>query len=244
VPATAEERAPERAPSWGFGDVGICLGLTLVLGSCVAALVNALDDGPLHASPPAQAWASVALLVVPWLALAGWPVWVSKRRGNGPVRDFGLTLTWAKAATGVLGGVIALALASTVAAVQERVTGHSLSSAVGNLAENTTAYSTAALAVLAALTAFGAPVVEELAFRGLAFGALVKMGQPVAMAVFWSALIFGVFHFELQRILILVVIGACLGTVRAYTGSTAASMLAHMTVNIPGAIYLLGYVHH
>jgi uncharacterized protein len=234
--------AAEQQPGWGFGDVAITLGLTLFLGTLAALLVRALVDGPWDSST-GRAWASLLLLVVPWLALAGWPILASVTRGNGPVRDFSLTLSWQQAGVGFVGGIMALVLGSFVAYVQESITGQKLSSAVGDLAQNTTSASAGALALLAACTAFGAPIVEELAFRGLTFGALVKMGQPVVSAWLWTTLMFAVFHFEVQRLAVLLVIGGFLGAVRAWTGSTAASMVTHMTVNVPGALFILSLGH-
>ncbi len=234
---------PQTLPRWGFGDVAITLGLTLVLGTAVVFGVDELTRGP-WSSPTGRAWASLLLLVVPWIALAGWPILASRTRGNGPVRDFGLTLTWAQAGIGFGGGVAAILVASTVAALQEAITGQHLSSAVGDLASTDTSASAAALAVLAACTAFGAPVVEEIAFRGLTYGAFRKMGQPVLWSAVWTTGLFALFHFELQRLAILLVIGGFLALVRARTGSTLASMITHMTVNIPGAIYILGLAHH
>ena len=152
-------------------------------------------------------------------------------------------LDWQQAGHRVACGIAALVLGTIVATIQESITGHQLSSAVGDLAQNTTSASAGALAVLAVCTAFGAPIVEELAFRGLTFGALRKMGLPVVWSVVLTTLMFALFHFELQRLAVLLVIGGLLGAVRAWTGSTAASMVTHMTVNVPGAIFILSLGH-
>jgi membrane protease YdiL (CAAX protease family) len=239
--------AAEAEPRWGFGDVAITLGAALALGLVAAVVVALLGDSPTAGtgggSATGRAWASLLLLVIPWIALAGWPLRSALRRGRGPVRDFGLTLSWSQAAVGFAGGVVALLVASELAAVQEQLTGTKLSSAVGTLAQQTTSASPVALAILALCTAFGAPVVEEIAFRGLTFGAFRKMGQPALQAGVWTTLLFALFHFEPARIGILLVIGGCLAFVRARTGSTLASMVTHMTVNVPGAIYILS-LHH
>ena len=243
TPATGPGSEPSDGRSgWGLGDVAVTLALTILLGTVVALVVNALVHGPWD-SPTGRAWASLLLLVVPWLGLAGWPVLTSRTRGNGPVIDFGLHLTWRQAGIGFAGGLAALLLGSTVAYVQEQITGHTLTSAVGDLAHDTTSASAAALWVLAACTALGAPIVEEIAFRGLMFGALLKKGLPVATSVAWTTATFALFHFELQRLAVLLVIAGFLGLVRAYTGSTAASVVTHMTVNLPGAIAILAIGH-
>lgn len=227
---------------WGLGDVAITLGLTIFIGTLVSVAVLALVDGPWD-SPTGRAWASLLLLVLPWIGLAGWPLLTSYTRGAGPVCDFGLHLSWTDAGIGFAGGVAALILGSIIAWLQELVTGHRITSAVGDLAQNTTSASAAALAILAVCTGLGAPVVEELAFRGLMFGALRKRGLPVASSVAFTTATFALFHFELQRLLVLLVIASFLGVVRAATGSTAASMVTHMTVNLPGALAILALGH-
>jgi len=225
-------------PRWGLGDVVITLVGDLVLGLAISSIVLGLVHGPLD-SPSGRAWASILLLVVPWIALAGWPIFVARHRGNGPVRDYGLRLTWRDAGVGLGGGMAALVLASIVGAIEIKIIGHDFSAAVEDVAKQTTAASHAALWVLALCAAVGAPIVEELAFRGLTYGALRKIGLPVVYSVVWSSAIFALFHFEFVRLPVLLVIGGCLGTVRAYTGSTSASMMSHMVVNIPGAIGIL-----
>ena len=52
-------------------------------------------------------------------------------------------------------------------------------------------------------------------------------------------MLFALFHFEPQRLLVLAVLGGWIGAVRAVTGSTTASMVAHMAINVPGAIGIL-----
>ena len=88
-------------------------------------------------------------------------------------------------------------------------------------------------------TAFGAPVVEELAFRGLTYGSFLGIGQPRSWSAAWTTVLFALFHFEPVRILVLLVLGAGLTTVRVVTDSTGASMVAHMSINVWGAISLL-----
>ena len=224
-------------PTWGLGDVALTLGLTIALGTLMVLAVDAVAP-PAHPGA-GRAWGSVLLLVVPWIALAGWPIGASRRKGNGPRRDYGLTLTVPHAAIGVAGGVAGIGAGATVAAIQQGLTHSTISSAVGDIAASTTSASAAAIAVLALCTAFGAPVVEELAFRGLTYGALLKRGVPPGWSVVAVTVVFALFHFEPGRLLVLLTIGTSLALVRMLTGSTAASMVAHMTVNIPGAIFIL-----
>ena len=88
-------------------------------------------------------------------------------------------------------------------------------SSVGELADTMADASPWPLVVLALLAGVGAPIVEELAFRGLLFGALEKRGQGQVACVLISAVAFALFHFEPVRFPVLLVIGLALGTVRA-----------------------------
>ncbi len=71
------------------------------------------------------------------------------------------------------------------------------------------------------------------------FGALAKAQFSGITTVFLSAGIFSLFHFELNRILILFAIGLVLGEIRRRTGSTLAAIAAHFVVNAPAAIAIL-----
>jgi membrane protease YdiL (CAAX protease family) len=86
---------------------------------------------------------------------------------------------------------------------------------------------------------FGAPIVEEIAFRGLLYGALAKAQVNEHLVVAITALVFALFHFEPKRFIILFAIGLILGEVRRRTGSTSAAIVAHIVNNTPAALYIL-----
>ncbi len=228
---------PPFRPGWGFRDVAITLVGAFLVGNLLAAAL--IFGGFRDWSPTPKAWATLLVLVVPWLPLAGWPLLASKRKGQGPVLDFGLTVNGRAVLVGIGFGLAGLVTASTVAAVQESIMGRGFTSRAADVATEVASGSHLALWIFALCTAFGAPVVEELAFRGLTFGAFRLIGQPVVWSVVWTTVLFAVFHFEPVRLPVLLVLGAWLGAARAVTGRTSASMIAHMTVNIPGAIGIL-----
>lgn len=155
---------PAPAPRWGFRDVAIALGGALVLGTGFAVVLVAA--GYRDFTPAGKAWATLALLVVPWILLGGWPLVASARKGLGAVRDFGLAVDGKAVLVGVAFGIAGLVNAATVASVQEAIMGHSFSARAADVAEDVAAGSHLALWIFALCTAFGAPIVEELAFRG------------------------------------------------------------------------------
>ena len=85
----------------------------------------------------------------------------------------------------------------------------------------------------------GAPIVEELFFRGLFFSALRKRGVSALLTIVITGVVFAGFHFEPTRFFVLLPTGLILGWVRWHTGSTGSAMVAHGLVNAPGAIVLL-----
>jgi membrane protease YdiL (CAAX protease family) len=93
--------------------------------------------------------------------------------------------------------------------------------------------------VFVVMAMFGAPIVEEIAFRGMLYGALAKARINEHLVVIITALVFALFHFELKRFFILFAIGIILGEVRRRTGSTSAAIVAHVVNNTPAALFIL-----
>ena len=220
-------------PRWGLWDVFWALMAAIFIGVGVGAVLY-LTGAPI----------AVEVLfgtTAPWLAFAGWPILTTRWRGNGPVIDLGLSLTWREAGWGLLGGVAAILTAAVAAAITTRFA-PDLSSAAGDAGDQL-AKESGRFAVIAfgMLVLVGAPIVEELFFRGLFFAAVRKRGVGTVLTVVITAVVFAGFHFEPVRFFILLPTGLILGWVRAKTGSTGASMVAHGVVNAPGALlFLLG----
>jgi len=220
-----------RPPRWGLWDVliGMVGAIVLGLGAGVAFFVT---DTPV---------VTAALLgtLLPWFVLAGYPILVARFRGNGARIDFGLSLSWSDTGWGVLGGLIALLLAGLAALLTQQFF-PDVTSAASEIADELTAQGgRTALVIFAVMLMVGAPIVEELFFRGLMFSALRKRGVGAVLTIIISAVVFAAFHVEPLRFLVLLPSGVVLGWVRWRTGSTGASMVTHGMVNAPGAIALL-----
>jgi membrane protease YdiL (CAAX protease family) len=220
-----------RPPRWGLFDVVWSLIAAVVIGLAVGSALFALD---------APVGVQILVGVVsPWIALAGWPLFVTAWRGNGPRIDLGLSLTWSDTGWGALAGISGLLLAG-VAALITRLFVPDLNSTAGEVAgqlEDTS--SRLSLTIFAAIVMVGAPIVEELFFRGLFFAALRKRGVNAVLTIIITGVVFAGFHFEPTRFFVLLPTGLLLGWVRWKTGSTGSSMVAHGLVNAPGAILLL-----
>ena len=231
VTGALERGAVLRAPRWGLGSAAITLVGAIVLGVLAAVPLIALDA-------PLAVTAIVGTLF-PWMALAGWPLFVTRWKGNGPRIDLGLRLTWSDTGWGVLAGFVGLMFAGVVALITQAIAGD-FSSAAGDVAlELRDDGPFWALLLFAVMIMVGAPIVEEIAFRGMLFNALRKRGVGTVLTIVISAVAFSAFHFEPIRFFLLLPLGLVYGWVRWKTGSLGAAMVAHGVNNAPAALVLL-----
>jgi hypothetical protein len=96
------------------------------------------------------------------------------------------------------------------------------------------------VAVLFVLLAVGAPIVEELFFRGLLMRSLTRWRGPV-VGIGGSAIVFGLAHFELLQLPALILFGVILGTLAYKTGRLGPNMVAHAAFNAVTVITLTGH---
>lgn len=231
LPAPALPGSGLRPQRWGIWDAVITIALAFVLAFVTGLILIAID---------APLWAMLIFgTAAPWVAFIGWPWFATTRRGNGPVIDLRLRLTWRELGWGIVGGIAALIIGSIVAWLTSLLLGEFDAAAAEAANELRTAGPTWALLVFTLMIAFGAPFAEEFAFRGMLYSSLAKKGLNAFWSIGISALAFGLFHFELTRLVVLVVIGCVLGIVRWRTDSLGASMVAHAVNNLPGAILIL-----
>ncbi|MDZ4249159.1 MAG: CPBP family intramembrane glutamic endopeptidase [Candidatus Nanopelagicales bacterium] len=218
--------------SWGVRDAVIALVGAFLLA--LAGAIVALEMGVLGSG------ADLVLgTLVPWIVMAGWPLWIVHRRGNGPRIDLGLRLSWSDLGWGLLGGVAALVLGSLAAALTTLWVGD-FDSAAGDVAREIAESGAAWLLVLfAVLVVVGAPFVEELVFRGLLWAGLRRRGWSAWVTGVVTTLAFALFHLEIKRILVLAAVAAVLAVLRQRTAALGAPMVAHAVNNLPGAIAMV-----
>jgi membrane protease YdiL (CAAX protease family) len=223
---------PIKRPSWGFPDYLIAVAAWLVF-SVISAIPIAFVADP----SAAYAWVLVASVIIPWLGMGGYPWLISKLRGNGMRLDFGLRFSWADLGWGVLYGIAALLAASVIAAIISALFGEFDSSA-GELAASFNDFPIQRL-LFAIAVGFGAPIIEELCYRGLLLTSLLKRDMSKWLSIVLSAALFAAMHLEPIRFALLFAIGLILGLARVHRNNTTTAIVAHMTNNIPGAIGIL-----
>ena len=233
------------AGRWGLWDVGwtalVVFGMFvvgIVLFIAVAALHSeSLQGSDLVYDDPVVAWMLVVSQGLVMAGLAGWPMIAARWKGEGWRRSFGFVVNGRALLIGGLGGIVTFFVLLTLTILSSIVLGQEVDSAaaevVTGMAKVTWAY-----AIFLVFIAVGAPFVEEISFRGLLWGAIVKRGWSPWLATSVSAVAFGLFHFEPMRLVALIAAGFVLGTVRHYAG-LGASMLSHAVVNTIGVVMLL-----
>jgi uncharacterized protein len=102
-----------------------------------------------------------------------------------------------------------------------------------------TSHSSLSVALLILFLAFGAPLVEELFFRGLLLRSLTSLSNP-AVAIVSSGLLFGLAHFEALQFAGLAVFGMVLGVLAWRLRRLGPSIAAHMSFN---TVAVLSTVH-
>ena len=218
-------------PRWGIGDAVIAIAGFVFLTALIG-LPLWLFDAPF----------AVIVLVggtLPWLMLGGWPVVATYLKGNGARIDLGLILRWSDVGWGLIFGLGALVTAGIGALITTAIIGD-FNSAAGEAALQLRESSPfVAVFIFAVMIAVGAPIVEELAFRGLLYGSLAKRGINAGWTIAITATAFALFHLEPARILVLLPIGVALGLARWKTRGLGAPMVAHGMVNLPAAVFLL-----
>jgi hypothetical protein len=107
--------------------------------------------------------------------------------------------------------------------------------------ETAAAHSSGSVVVIFLFLAVGAPLVEELFFRGLLLRSLLERTRP-ALAIPVSAVLFGLAHFEALQFGGLAVFGLVLGVLAWRTGRLGPSIGAHAAFNA-AAVAALVHIH-
>lgn len=228
----AEQGAAARVAGqrWGLPAAAMILGFNLLAFVLAPHLLTRIT-----------AAVYVLATITPTVVAAAAVLVLSSTRGNGPVVDLGLPRSAAElygyVRTGLGWGLLALGgglavgwliLAGSDATPTEALTGAPVLPLGWRVA-------------FAAWIVLGAPLGEELLFRGLLWGALEKRRGRVPLWWSWlgnrwvvlvvTAVLFAVWHREWWRLPVLVVGGLMLGVARMRSGSVVASATAHSVNN-------------
>lgn len=258
MPAPVGPPAPRRQrrqrPWWGFGDVllGVPFFLILSIVGFVVGLVVTGGDGLVDMARSGDV-ATLPLgilafsLLFQQLGQGLWPFIVSRWKGLGPVSDWRLAAKPRDLGIGVGIAVVGLAAAGLAAMVTTNLVGLTDEAAADNTQFLREAEGTPWLGFILFAAVVGAPITEELFFRGLTLRAIEKrMGSTWAIVL--SALIFTLPHFtspDWRGTAVLFssifVVGLILAMITVKTERLAAAIVAHMIFNAVGAAAALGW---
>lgn len=243
--------APEgERPPWGLGQVGAGIAVALV-ASTAASLGWAIATGrALTAQGPLPLGLIVCGIVGIWIGLLGAVVYSARAAGRPVASEFGLAIKlWPDVPLGVAVGVsyqlIGLSMLYQPILYFDPGLRKSLSAPAQQLL--TGAHGTVGTAVIGFLVAVGAPVVEELFFRGLVLRSLERRFARLAprggrwLAVVGSAMIFALVHGEPVQLLGLAVLGVFLGYVAQRTGRLGPSLVTHAAFNATALAVLAAF---
>jgi hypothetical protein len=238
---TATAEAPLRPCTWGLGDVllGFSIGLAgsqLALAVILAATHRSVDEFD-ELSLSLVMLAQLGL----WLGLLGVPLVVTRLKGNGVIADLRLR---ARARDSWVGGGVGVAMQLGVIPLLYWPLLNLLDRDAADLegpARDMTDRADGALGVvlLVLLVGLGAPLVEEIFYRGLFQQALLKRGMPPAAAIGISATVFGLSHGEPLQLPALVLFGAAAGYLAHRYERLGPAIAAHITFNMVTVISLL-----
>jgi len=85
----------------------------------------------------------------------------------------------------------------------------------------------------------GAPIIEEIFYRGLLQRSLIKRGLPAGLAIGITSVVFGVSHFEALQLPGLVLAGAVFGVLAHRSGRLGPAIAAHVGFNLVTVVALL-----
>jgi membrane protease YdiL (CAAX protease family) len=235
-------RPGTAAPNpWGLPDAvaGFAVGLVLAaVAASAASAVVGFHAGHGRALPVPVTVSDVAAL---WVGLVGAAVWATRRHGHSSlVEDFGLRV--GSAWDLVVGAAVGLAsqyLLIPLLYLPFEQIDHGLAHQLGGPAHQDTAaaHGLGPIIVLFVFLAIGAPIVEELFFRGLLLRGLLGRA-PVAVAIVVTGLLFALAHFEAVQFPGLAVFGMVLGVLAWRTGRLGPGIAAHAAFNAAAVLSL------
>jgi len=237
---TAEPR-PAAPMTWGLGEVLLAYAFGL-FGAQVAVSIAlaATDRAPGEADELPLSLIALTQLGL-WFGLLVVPLVVTRLKGNGPVRDLGIR---AEGRDVWRGGLVGVALQLAVIPLLYWPLLELLDKSADDLSEYSRSLTDRAdgalgVVLLVLIVGVGAPIVEEIFYRGFLQGALLKRGLPAWAAIGVTALVFGASHGQLLQLPALVLFGAAVGVLAHRSGRLGPAIFAHVAFNMVTVVSLL-----
>lgn len=239
VPVAAPAPHLARTRIWGFGDVALICGVSLVLtllGAVFVVVTSAFITIP-------DAVLTIAVSLIEFFALILSFTFLGQLRKGLNGRAVGLHLPqakWLLLAVGI--AVLCIPLRALIVYAVEAISGNALAVSedrIDLLAPTGTTF----LQGLGMLLVVGllVPVAEELIFRGVLYRYL-RGHWPVWAAVLVSSVIFGIAHGDVLTGISSALLGAVLALTFEYSDSLWTSIVVHIVNNSISMILILIYL--
>ena len=243
---TADVRAK---PWWGLGDVVVGLLIVMAVatlaGSAVLPFLSSSERAAMSDGDSVPDLVLVVSLVAFQFSMWAWPVYVAKKKGYGATNDFGFWIKPIDIGLGFATAVVVFLAAAGVNFVVSGLVGLDVGAEESTNTEVLTEAGDRALLWIMAAAIIGAPLVEELFFRGLCLRAIQKRAGTV-VAVIGSTVLFVLPHFTFSSSAGTIVLFASLGAVgiilaivAVWVGRLGPSIIAHSLFNLVGALAVL-----
>lgn len=237
--APATDAQIDSRPRWGVRHaLGTFLAAQVLsaLGVAIFVAVKGIDASDLDQVSIGE----TALLQIPlWAGLLGLPLLVTTILGSGPVRELGLRMRRSDAPLGLLIGLASQFVLVPLVTLPILLLFDIESSRLEEPARELTDRATGAgVALLVLVVVIGAPVAEEVFFRGMLQRALARR-LSLAPTVLLTSVTFGISHFQLLQLPALIAFGAVLSVIVHRRGDLGMAIWAHVGFNAATVTVLL-----
>ena len=223
APLRADSLRPSNQTQWGIPHAIAAYLTGLLLGNVLYAFA-----GGDPAASTTTVTIHVASVIGLWIGFIGGPIAATRWFGSRSLRDdFGLTMKGRDVPVGLLAGALTqLVLVPIVSWPVEQLWSIDVDEPTRQLLDNTMG----SRVVLYLVIVVGAPIAEELFFRGLLLRSLARRFDDTA-AIAVSALVFSLSHFKPAQIPGLFVVGTVFAVLTRRTGRLGPAIVAHMAFN-------------
>lgn len=219
-------------PVWGIRDALLGWGAAIVLSAVVGVLIISVAGYGGSTQQQLPLWLIAVTQVPLWVGLLGAPVLAARRAKSTLAREFGLSIRPVDLPIGVVIGLVGqFLLVPLLSWPWLKLLGKSTDD-LNRVAEQLVSKASDPLGVvlLVLIVAIGAPIVEEIFYRGLLLRSLQRLMSNWA-AIVVCGLVFGASHFEPLALPALAVFGMVLAWLAVRSGRLGPSIMAHLTFN-------------
>jgi hypothetical protein len=187
---------------------------------------------------PPPLWVTALMQLPMWLALGGIPVWLAVKKGRGVIAELGLRMKPIDVPVGLAVGVASqlLMVPALYWVVFKLIGTKDVSAAARELTDRAT--DPLSIVLVFVVVGIGAPVAEEIYFRGMAQRTFRRRLRP-HWAILASAAFFAASHFQPLQFPALFLFGIVLGVLAWRAGRLGPALWAHVGFNVVTAATLV-----